>query len=78
MFQLFQTKTAEILEKAEILDFSFFQFLSHRIEASVVFLQEIENFSIFRFYSHLAAISGNAEILVFRLFGYLCHLNCTL
>ena len=68
---------AEISEKAEIADFSFFRFLSHRIEESVVFLQEIENLSIFRFYSHLAAISGNAEILVFSLFEYLSHLNRT-
>ena len=68
---------AEISEKAEIADFSFFRFLSHRIEESVVFLQEIENLSIFRFYSHLAAISGNAEILVFSLFEYLSHMNLT-
>ena len=77
MFQPFQTKMAEISEKAEIADFSFFRFLSHQIKESVVFLQEIENLRIFRFYSHLSAISGNAEILVFSLFGYLSYLNRT-
>ena len=68
---------AEISEKAEIVDFSFFQFLSRFIEELVLFVQEIENLSISGFCSHLAAISGNAEILVFSLFGYLSHLNRT-
>ena len=68
---------AEISDKAEIVDFRFFRFLSRLIEESILFVQEIENLSTSGFCSHSAAISGNTEILVFSLFEYLSHLNRT-